>query len=106
MADALFYHRRGHWHLHLFLLMPDHLHMIAAFPRELHLSEVVRNWKRLTTRRTGVCWQKNYFDHRIRPGESLQIKTNYIRQNPVRAGLAAREDEWPYFLDPLTLEGR
>ena len=106
MNDATFYHRQRHWGLHLFLLMPDHLHLIAAFPQEANMSEVIRGWKRLTARRTGVDWQRNYFDHRVRPDEGLQQKSDYIRQNPVRPGLVRRAEDWPYFVDYISLEGR
>lgn len=70
------------------------------------MSAVIRDWKRLTARRAGINWQRNYFDHRIRPGEGLQRKDDYIRQNPVRAGLVRHPDEWPHYVDYRTLEGR
>ena len=106
LGDAVFYHNHQRWILHLFLLMPDHLHLIAAFPREENMPTVVRDWKRLTARRTGVQWQRNYFDHRVRPDEGLQQKTDYIHQNPVRAGLTKTAEEWPHFVDYRTLQGR
>ncbi|MDI1249849.1 MAG: hypothetical protein PSV13_13370 [Lacunisphaera sp.] len=106
LADGVFYHDRQRWALHLFLLMPDHLHLIAGFPVEENMSGVVRDWKRLTARRAGIDWQRNYFDHRVRPDEGLQLKADYIRQNPVRAGLVNSADEWPHYIDYRTLKGR
>ena len=106
MADGIFYHVQKRWVLHLLLLMPDHLHLIAGFPNGEIMSEVIRNWKRLTVRRNGVVWQRNYFDHRVRPDEGLQLKTDYIRQNPVRAGLINNAEDWPYFVDYNSIEGR
>ena len=103
---ATFYHLQRRWALHIFLLMPDHLHMIAAFPREENMSQVIRDWKRVTARRIQVNWQRNYFDHRVRPDEGLQQKTEYIRQNPVRAGLVGRAEDWPHFVDYTVFEGR
>ena len=32
------------------------------------LSNIVRDFKRITARRTGVRWQRNYFDHRVQEG--------------------------------------
>jgi hypothetical protein len=32
-------------------------------------------------------WQKGFFDHVLRSGESYTEKWHYIRDNPVRAGL-------------------
>lgn len=70
------------------------------------MSEIVRSWKRLTAKRTHIEWQRNYFDHRVRPDEGLQLKTDYVRQNPVRAGLVPRAEDWPHFVDYISLEGR
>jgi len=106
LEDGVFYHTSRRWALHILLLMPDHLHLIAGFPREEAMSQVIRDWKRLTARRAGIVWQRNYFDHRVRPDEGLQLKTDYIRQNPVRAGLVSTAESWPHFVDYITLLGR
>jgi putative transposase len=92
LADAIHYHRSGVWNLHLMLLMPDHLHAILAVGCGGGLSETIRNWKRMTARMHGVRWQRNFFDHRLRAGESLDLKARYIRENPVRAGLVSRAE--------------
>jgi len=45
-----------------------------------------------------------YFDHRLRDderGEQLSIKMDYIRANPVAAGLCTKTEDWPWFLDSL-----
>ncbi len=41
-------------------------------------------------------WQKGFFDHLIRSGESHAEKWKYVRVNPVRAGLVAQAEDWPY----------
>jgi len=99
LEDARFYHEQHHWTLHLFLLMPDHLHLIAGFPQGEIMSTVIRNWKRLTARRAGIRWQRNYSDHRLRPEDGLQEKSTYIRQNPVRAGLIEDAEAWPHYIN-------
>jgi REP element-mobilizing transposase RayT len=106
LENGALYHRQETWALHLLLLMPDHLHAIVGFPRGTGISETVRNWKRLATRRAGVAWQRNFFDHRLRAGEGLPQKATYIRQNPVRAGLVANADDWPHFIDAHSLGSR
>ena len=52
--------------------------------------------KEWVSKKTSVRWQRDFFDHRIRTWESGAEKANYIRQNPVRAGLVASPDEWPF----------
>lgn len=36
------------------------------------------------------------FDHLIRHGESYSEKWEYVRQNPVRAGLVGTPEDWPW----------
>jgi REP element-mobilizing transposase RayT len=80
----------------LFLVMPDHLHALLSFPADESMEKVVRDWKRYVAKQTGVVWQAGFFDHRLRNNESYEEKAHYIRQNPVRAGLVAVAQEWPY----------
>jgi hypothetical protein len=53
-----------------------------------------------------IAWQRNFFDHRLRHDESLDEKVAYIRENPVRAGLIAEGEEWPYAMDASDLNSR
>jgi hypothetical protein len=51
-----------------------------------------------------VTWQEGYFDHRLRDderGEQLSMKIDYIRENPVAAGLCERSEDWPWIVEPL-----
>jgi putative transposase len=41
-------------------------------------------------------WQEGFFDHVLRSGESYAQKWSYVRMNPVRAGLTAAPEEWPF----------
>ncbi len=49
-----------------------------------------------TPRRAERIWQEGFFDHLLRHDESLDQKWAYVRENPVRAGLVARWEDWPY----------
>ena len=60
------------------------------------MKQVIMNWKRYISKQTGICWQRDFFDHRLRRDESLEEKAVYILQNPIRAGLAGRIEDWPY----------
>jgi REP element-mobilizing transposase RayT len=102
LAAARNYHERGYWWCDLFLLMPDHVHALLAFPREADMSVVLRNWKRGTAKFHGVNWQKNYFDHRIRHDKEANITWWYIRRNPFVKSLCATEDAWPHWWSALT----
>jgi REP element-mobilizing transposase RayT len=104
LDSARFYETKARWHIRLFLLMPDHLHALLSFARDQSMSEVIRTWKRFHARTNHVLWQDGYFDHRLRAderGTQLSVKVNYIRQNPVAAGLCAKAEDWPWIIDPF-----
>jgi putative transposase len=96
LKSAAYYHDVQRWWVRLFLLMPDHVHALLAVPKGDSLPDTVRLWKGYQAKRHGIDWQTGFFDHRLRSDESEQAKTDYIRMNPVRAGLAARPEDWPY----------
>ena len=45
---------------------------------------------------TARVWQPEFFDHVLRSEESYAQKWEYVRQNPMRAGLAASANDWPF----------
>ena len=102
VAEALFdtvRHRQANflWWPYLFLLMPDHLHALLSFPpSNKPIKLIVSKWKEWTAKQLGLKWQDDFFEHRMRREESRREKADYILANPVRAGLVARGDEWPY----------
>jgi len=87
----------------LFMIMPDHVYLFAGFSRESpplgkwvkglrgNLSKVLRDHEG-----EGTHWQKDFFDHVLRSEQSYRQKYEYVRQNPVRAGLVERPEDWPY----------
>ena len=104
LDSARFYETKTRWHITLFLLMPDHLHALLSFARDQSMSDVIRDWKRFHPRINDVFWQEGYFDHRLRAderGAQLTANMNYIRQNPVAAGLCAKAENWLWMIDPF-----
>jgi len=41
-------------------------------------------------------FQAGGFHHRLRDGESYSQKWQYVRENPVRAGLVTCPEDWPH----------
>jgi putative transposase len=82
-----------------YVLMPDHGHLFLRLSSDLSLT----HWARLM-KRTLSCsiaeppphWQEGFFDHLLRGRESYSQKWEYVRQNPVRAGLSTKSEDWPY----------
>ncbi len=88
------------WLVGRYVLMPDHLHLFCA-PNDLSfsLNAWVAFWKRRFSclHLPGVGeWQRDCWDTRLRRGENYDAKWEYVRQNPVRRGLCAHPDDWPY----------
>lgn len=96
IESVQFRHNRGDWFVHLWLLMPDHVHALLSFPRDKSMRAIVAKWKELVAKKAGVRWQRDFFDHRLRGDESYVEKASYIRMNPVRQGLVAKPEDWPY----------
>jgi leucyl-tRNA synthetase len=93
--------------LYAFVVMNDHVHVIAR-PFEGHpLEEAVHSWKSYTANalqkehgRLGHVWEREYFDRIIRDEDEFNEKANYIAQNPFKRWPELESYEWagfPYF---------
>ena len=93
--------------LHTVVVMPDHVHMLLTptcdpegWPYSLPvILKLIKGMSARSVNRllgiSGPVWQDESFDHVLRSDESFGEKLEYIRQNPVRAGLVVRpEDYW------------
>ncbi|SMP63134.1 Transposase IS200 like [Neorhodopirellula lusitana] len=77
------------------IIMPNHVHFLAAFRDANAMRKQCTSWMRYTTRRinecmgrTGHLWQPEPFDHLVRSEKQLDYLRDYIQQNPVKANLA------------------
>jgi len=70
-----------------------------GFPDVASFSGIIGDWKRWLNTKLGITWQENFFDHRIR-SETDSHKGEYILQNPVRAGLVEKAEDWPWLWIP------
>ena len=93
--------------LYAVVVMPDHVHLIclplADENGSISIPEITRTIKSESAHRinralgrTGRVWQDESFDHVLRGDESLRKKTLYILENPVRAGLVMRVEDYPW----------
>jgi REP element-mobilizing transposase RayT len=95
---------RHGWAIGSYVVMPDHVHFFCTDGEQgVRLSEFVGKWKEWTTKALkreagldGQIWQKGFFDHLLRSSESYSEKWEYVRNNPVRAGLVAQPEDWPF----------
>ena len=85
-----------------YVIMPDHVHLFVALAaRETTLARWVQMLRTVVGKellRVGAQkphWQEGFFDHVLRSGESYAQKWEYVRLNPVRAGLCQTVEAWP-----------
>ena len=116
LRHAIHAHRRDCF-IHLAVVMLDHVHLIMTLAHPLDtgaksLASVMKGIKGVSARRinhllgrVGHVWQDESFDHDIRRAEGLERVCDYVIQNPVRAGLVAAPDDYPW-LWRVWLEGR
>ena len=93
----------GTWLVGRYVIMPDHIHLFCApgggnCPS---LAQWVKYWKTLVSRlwawpEEQPIWQKSFWDTQLRGGESYAGKWEYVRNNPVRAGLCKKPEDWPW----------
>ena len=98
IKDSIQIYKDAHkWHPKLVVIMPDHLHILASL-NTTHFSivQIVSPWKSYLKRSQQIEWQEGFFEHRIRGRESLEEKEQYLRMNPIRAGLVDNLNAWPY----------
>ena len=91
--------------------MPDHLHAFVGLDdQKIELAEWMKSLKNSLSkalRFDGIPaphWQKDFFDHVLRSQESYEEKWHYVRENPVRAGLVKRWQDWPFGGEIFDLE--
>ena len=98
---------RHGWDIPQACFMPDHVHLFAApmRHREESLADLMRAWKSCVTLRLkrGQIWQTSFFDHLLRSDESAEQKWEYVRQNPVRAGLCERPEDYVWCGTPVEI---
>lgn len=85
-----------------YVIMPDHIHFFVRGPDDFNLGRWIACLKQALAKAIGcrssvvTIWQRGFFDHLLRSDESYGQKWNYVRENPVRAGLKTCAEEWPY----------
>ena len=104
VAGALRHHHGNAYTLVCYCLMPNHVHLVVSLPDDApFLSTTLQHLKRYTARqanqqlgRTGQFWQRETYDHVVRSPQEMTRIIAYVVNNPVKAGLVANWEDWPY----------
>ena len=103
VEDTLLHFDAESYRLMEWVIMPNHVHLLAEFFAGSLLSEVVKSWKSFSAHeanrilgRSGQFWQEEYFDRFVRDAVHFENARRYIRENPVEASLVKHAEDWPY----------
>jgi len=100
---ALLHFDGERYRLHSWVVMPNHVHVMATPLGRWSLADIVHSWKSFTAKeanallkRSGPFWAREYFDRAIRDEAHHSNAVSYIEANPVQAGLCSSPEEWRY----------
>jgi REP element-mobilizing transposase RayT len=119
VAEALHYRDGKGYDLLAYCIMPNHVHIVFVVGRifnpsykgsqnaipandePIPLQSMMQSLKRHTARkanlilgRQGRFWQEEYYDHAARDSNELDRIIQYVLNNPVKAGLVEKWDDW------------
>jgi putative transposase len=88
--------------VHEFTVMPNHIHVLLT-PINAKVSDSLRLIKGGSSFRAGKefglkgqIWQPGFSEHCVRNADDYFAHKNYIWQNPVKARLVERAEDWPF----------
>lgn len=103
VQNALLHFDGERYRLSVWVLMPNHVHLLAAPLAGHSLSSMMHSIKSYTAQqankilqRNGQFWFEDYFDRYIRNAKHFENAVAYIESNPVRAGLCNSPSEWQF----------
>jgi type I restriction enzyme R subunit/putative DNA methylase len=104
-VGALHFFEGARYELFAWVVMPNHVHVMTK-PLAAHpLGAIVKSWKQYTARRARPLppgwrgkhfWQIESYDHWVRDAAEKERIKRYIHGNPVKAGLCAKPEDWPW----------
>lgn len=106
VADSLAHFDGDRYDLTDFVVMPNHVHLLAAFKDKDGMLDQCESWKHFQAvkinrelKRKDRFWQQDGFDHLIRSIEQFEYYRRYIAENGPKARLG--KDEYVHYSKPL-----
>ena len=97
------YQKQGKYHLHEFVIMPNHFHLLITPISPVTLEKAVQFIKGNFSYRAkrelafaGEIWQTSFYDRRVRDASEYGRFRHYIHMNPVRRGLVSLPEEFTF----------
>jgi putative transposase len=112
VQDSLLYFDGLRYRLLGWVIMPNHIHVLAKMVPGHTLPAVVQAWKSFTAKeanralgRTGPFWHRDFYDRFVRDERHLGNALRYIHENPVKAGLVEKAEQWQFSSARVWSEG-
>jgi putative DNA methylase len=103
VENALFYFDGKRYRLFAWVVMPNHVHVLIEIFYGFPLGDVLHSWKSYTATeannilgRKGSFWFEDYFDRYVRDEQHFMNVVHYIHENPVKAGLVVKAENWEF----------
>ena len=103
MQEQLLLGHGSAYDLHAWVIMPNHVHVLYRPAEGQTLGSVVGRWKSCVAHdvnrrfgRSGALWMRECWDRFIRDEEHYYRVKAYIHDNPVKARLVVRPEDWPW----------
>ncbi len=96
---VLHYRDQGKYQLHDLVVMPDRFHALITPSPEISLEravEFITGGFSFLLNSVSPVWQASFTNRRIRDEKDFARHREYIRMNPVRAGLVRKPDDYSY----------
>jgi putative transposase len=89
--------------IHAYVLMPNHVHILATPKNDLSVSRTMqsvgRRYAQLFNQnhqRTGTIWEGRFKSCLLEPESFFLLTQKFIESNPVRSGLVQKSEDWPW----------
>ena len=103
VQDAILFFDLDKYLLSAWVVMPNHIHLVTTLLPGKRLSSIMQSLKSFTAneanktlKRSGTFWMPDYFDRYIRNERHLAAAIAYVENNPVKAGLCRRPEDWSF----------
>jgi putative DNA methylase len=101
VESALLHFDGQRYSLHSWCVMPNHVHTLFTPAPEFKMSSIVHSWKSFSAHecnkrigRSGRFWAREPYDRYIRSQRHFRNAIVYIEDNPVKAGLCEKSEDW------------
>ena len=88
------------FHVFGYVVMPEHVHLLVSEPQTKTLATAMQALKQSVSRKipktSDTFWYTRYYDFNVKSDDKTTDELRYMHCNPVKRGLVARPQDWPW----------